>query len=71
MHAFPQHHLPSLNIHKMGYEDDIKAALAEIESYSKPNYAKIAEKHGLVRSTLSRRARGKTTLREQFQSEQH
>jgi hypothetical protein len=55
----------------MGYEDDMKAALAEIESYSNPNYAKMAEKHGLVRSTLSRRARGKTTSREQFQSERH
>jgi hypothetical protein len=55
----------------MGYEDDMKKALAEVESCSKPNYSEIAEKYGLVRSTLSRRARGETTSREQFQSDKH
>jgi hypothetical protein len=71
MHALSKYNSPSLNTHKMGHEDDIKKALAEIESCSKPNYSEIAEKYGLVRTTLSRRARGETTSREQFQSDKH
>jgi hypothetical protein len=55
----------------MAYEDDIRKALAEVESCSKPNYTTIAEKYGLVWSTLSRRAKGETTSGEQFQSERH
>jgi len=47
-------------------EDDMKKALAEIESSKAPDYAIIARKYGLTRSTLSRRARGKTTSRAEF-----
>jgi hypothetical protein len=61
MHALSRHNSPSLNTHKMGYEDDMKKALAEAESCSKPNYSEIAEKYSLVCTTLSRRARGETT----------
>jgi hypothetical protein len=49
-------------------EDDIKKALAEIESSKAPDYAIIARKYSLTRSTLSRRARGKTTSRAEFES---
>jgi len=52
-------------------EDDMKKALAEIESSSKPNYTEIAQKHGLVLSTLLRRVQGKTTSRAEFQSQVH
>jgi len=47
-------------------EDDMKKALAEIESSEAPDYATIARKYSLTRSTLSRRARGKTTSRAEF-----
>ena len=52
-------------------EDDMKKALAEIERSLKPNYAQIARDHGLVLSTLMRRVQGKTTSREEFQSQVH
>ena len=38
----------------------IEAALAECELYEAPVYAHIAKKHGIQRSTLSRRHRGIT-----------
>ena len=63
---FPLNHPLSLNTHKIVNEDDIKKALAEIESSKAPDYAIIARKYGLTRSTLSRRARGKTTSRAEF-----
>ena len=47
-------------------EQDMQKALAEVESSLDPNYAEIAKKYGLDRTTLSRRARGKTTSREDF-----
>jgi hypothetical protein len=61
MNALSRYNPPSLNTYKMGYEDNMKKALAEVESCSKLNYSEIAEKYSLVRTTLSRRARGKTT----------
>ena len=36
----------------------IEAALAECDTYENPIYAQIAEKHGVKRSTLSRRHKG-------------
>src|ERR1700716_399994 len=71
MQASPPHTSPSLNTHKMVNEDNMKKALAEIESSLKPNYAQIAWDHGLVLSTLICRVQGKTTLREEFQSQVH
>jgi Tc5 transposase DNA-binding domain len=71
MQDFPSYTSPSLNTHKMVNEDDMKKALAEIESSSKPNYTEIAQKHGLVLSTLLRRVQGKTTSRAEFQSQVH
>jgi hypothetical protein len=55
----------------MTHEERMEKALAELESCSKPNYAALAKKYELERSTLSRHARGKTTSREEFQSEKH
>jgi hypothetical protein len=52
-------------------EEDMQKALAEIESSLKPNYTAIAIKHHLTPSTLIRRAQGKTTSREEFQSQVH
>jgi len=63
---FPLNHPLSLNTHKIVNEDDIKKALAEIESSKAPDYAIIARKYSLTRSTLSRHARGKTTSRAEF-----
>jgi hypothetical protein len=76
MHAplnarFPINYSLSLNTHKMVNEDDMKKALAEIESSEALDYAAIARKHHLTRSTLSRRARGLTTSRAAFQSQTH
>jgi hypothetical protein len=53
----------------MDYEQRMQAALAEIESSEKPNYTAIAKNHELTPSTLIRHAQGKTTSREEFQSQ--
>jgi hypothetical protein len=53
----------------MSYEERMKKALAELESSSSPNYSEIAQKYRLVRTTLSRRAKGQTTSRQEYQSE--
>jgi hypothetical protein len=45
----------------MAHEQDMKAALAELEASSKPNYTEIAEKYKLGRHALSWRHQGKTT----------
>ena len=66
-----RHTSPSLNTHKIVNEDDMKKALAEIESSLEPNCTQIAEKYSLVLSTLIRRAQGKTTSRAEFQSQVH
>ena len=47
----------------------MQAALAEIESSKEPNYSAIARNWKLTPSTLIRRAQGKTTSREDFQSQ--
>jgi hypothetical protein len=66
MHASLINHPLSLNTHKMVNEDDMKKALAEIESSEAPDYTIIARKYGLMRSILSRRARGQITFRAEF-----
>ena len=55
----------------MDYEERMKAALAKIESSKAPNYTAIAKEYKLTPSTLIRRAQGKTTSREEFQSQLH
>jgi hypothetical protein len=68
---FPINHPLSLNTYKMVNEDNIKKALAETESSKASNYTIIARKYSLMRSTLSRRARGKPTSRAEFPSQVH
>jgi hemerythrin len=63
------HNSLSLNNHKMVNEEDMKAALAEIELSEDPNYREIARKHKLTHTTLLRRAKGLTRSRAEFQSE--
>jgi hypothetical protein len=50
-------------------EEDMKAALAEIETSEDPNYRNIARKFKLTYTTLLRRAKGLTRSRADFQSE--
>lgn len=69
MHASQKNHPLSLNTHKMVNEEDMRKVLAEIESSEAPDYTVIARKYGLMRSTLSRYARGLTTSRAEFQSQ--
>jgi hypothetical protein len=59
----------SLNNHKMVNEEDMKAALAEIELSKDPNYREIARRFNLTHTTLLRRAKGMTRSRAEFQSE--
>ena len=47
-------------------EEDIKQALAEIESSKDPNYCAIVKKYKLTHTTLLRRAQGKTTSQVEF-----
>ena len=55
----------------MDYEPCIQAALAVIKSSEKPNYTIITKEYKLTLSTLIWRAQGKTTSREEFQSQVH
>ena len=50
-------------------EEDMKAALAEIELSKDPNYREIARRFNLTHTTLLRRAKGMTRSRAEFQSE--
>jgi hypothetical protein len=50
-------------------EEDIKAALAEIELSKDPNYREIARRFNLTYTTLLRHAKGITRSRTEFQSE--
>ncbi len=50
-------------------EEDMKAALAEIELSKDPNYREIARRFNLTHTTLLRRAKGMTRSRTEFQSE--
>jgi hypothetical protein len=52
----------------MAHEQAMKAALAELEAPSKPNYTEIAGKHKLGRHAVSRRHQGKTTSRAEYVS---
>jgi hypothetical protein len=65
-HAPPS---PSFNTNKMVNEHDMMQALAECDVSEAPNYAVIAKKYNLERSTLSRCHRGKTVSREHYESE--
>jgi hypothetical protein len=67
MHASQKNHPLSLNTHKMVNEEDIRKALAEIESSEAPDYTVIARKYRLTRSILSWHTRGLTTLQAEFQ----
>jgi hypothetical protein len=55
----------------MTHGDRMQKAVADLESYLKPNYAALARKYELERTTLAKRHQGKTTSREQFQSNKH
>jgi hypothetical protein len=66
MHASQKNHPLSLNTHKMVNEEDMRKALAEIESSKAPDYAAIARKYRLMQSILSRHARGLTTSQAEF-----
>jgi hypothetical protein len=66
MHHHNFYTSPSLNIHKMVNEEDMKQALAEIETSEDLNYRAIAAKYKLTYTTLLRRAQGKTTSRAEF-----
>ena len=50
-------------------EEDMKAALAEIELSKDPNYREIACRFNLTYTTLLWRAKGMTRSRAEFQSE--
>jgi hypothetical protein len=49
-------------------EEDMKAALAEIELSEDPNYREIARRFNLTHTTLLRRAKGITRSRAEYQS---
>jgi hypothetical protein len=69
MHASQKNHPLSLNTHKIVNEEDIRKALAEIESSKALDYAAIAREYRLMQSTLSRYAGGLTTSQAEFQSQ--
>jgi len=57
MHHLKSHNSLSLNNHKMVNEEDITAALAEIELLEDLNYHEIVYKHTLIYIILLRRAK--------------
>ena len=50
-------------------EDDIQAALVDLDTQSQPDYSAAAKKYSLYRTTLLRRHRGVTRSRDTFLSE--
>jgi hypothetical protein len=62
------HNSLSLNNYKMINEEDIKAALAEIETSEDPNYRNIARKFKLIYITLLQHVKSFTRSRADFQS---
>jgi transposase-like protein len=58
MHAFYPTSMRISNPHRMDHEAQIQAAIADLESQDRINYAAIARKWEVNRSTLSRRYRG-------------
>jgi hypothetical protein len=68
MHAFFTAHARTSKSNNMDHNARIKAAIADLESQERINYAATATKWGLKRSTLSRRHRGKTSSRQDANS---
>ena len=60
--ALPTHTL--LLIIKMDSTKSMDKALAELREQDLPNFSAVAEKHDLVRSTLTRHFYGQTTSRD-------
>jgi hypothetical protein len=60
MHDFYTAHPPTSHANSMDHDARIQAAIAELESQERANYAATAKKWNLNRSTLSRRHRGET-----------
>jgi hypothetical protein len=60
MHDFHTAHPHTLNANNMDHEARIQAAITDLESQDRVNYAATAKKWNIDRSTLSRRHRGKT-----------
>jgi transposase-like protein len=60
MHAFPTTSARTSKLHRMDHEARIQAAISDLESQDRVNYAAIARKWEIDRSTLSRRHRGET-----------
>ena len=62
MHDFLTANPHSLNANNMDHEARIQAAITDLESQDRVNYAVTVKKWNIDRSTLSRRHRGKTAL---------
>src|SRR5450432_3366504 len=60
MHAFYPANVRTSNPHRMDHEARIQAAIADLESQDRINYAAVAKKWKVDHSTLSRRHRGET-----------
>jgi hypothetical protein len=60
MHTFYNPHRQSSNVNSMDHNARIQAAIADLESQERVNYAATAKKWNLDRTTLARRHRGET-----------
>jgi hypothetical protein len=58
MHAFYETSARTSKSHRMDHEARIQAAITDLESQDRVNYAAITRKWEIDRSTLSRRHRG-------------
>jgi hypothetical protein len=68
MHDFPKFNSLYSKMDCIPYNDRILLAIADLESQERLNYADIAKKWNVDRSTLSRRHRGVTGLKEDYYS---
>jgi hypothetical protein len=62
---------PPLKFNKMVNEQDIEKAINELNAQLIPNYRQVADKHGLIRTTLMRRFLGLCTSRQEATSLYH
>jgi Tc5 transposase DNA-binding domain len=68
MHAYPTTQTQTSKFNKMVNEEVIQKAISDLESQETLNYAAIAKKYKITRTTLMRRHKGKTVSNHEARS---
>jgi hypothetical protein len=68
MTAFPTTHVRTSKLHRMDHDARIESVIDDLESQDYPNIATTAKKRKVIRETLLKRFRGKTTSHQEAAS---